>query len=75
LFNHTWQEQKVFPNEEPAYSHFAFRTVENAADSKKAILDREAQQIYQYTLQPVGHADKPREGEVLKIQDLLKSGQ
>jgi hypothetical protein len=67
LFSHTDQEQQVFPNEEPAYAHFSFRSVEDAFNPKKAILDREAQQIYQYTLQPVGHADKPPEGEVLTI--------
>ncbi len=58
----------MFPNEEPAYAHFSFRSVEDAIHSKEAILDREARQIYQYTLQPVGHADKPREGEGLKIK-------
>jgi hypothetical protein len=68
LFSHTDQEQHVFPNEEPAYAHFSFRSVEDAIHSKKAILDREAQQIYHYTLLPVGHADKPREGEMLKIK-------
>jgi hypothetical protein len=68
LFNHTEREQKVFSNEEPVYALFSFGSAEKLLHSKKTILEWEAQHIYQYWLEPVSHADKPREGEVLTIK-------
>lgn len=66
LFGHV--EQVVFPNETPAYVHFSFSSVAKLLYSKKAILDGEAQKLYQYMLEPVHHADKPRAGQALTIK-------
>jgi hypothetical protein len=66
LFDHA--EQEVFPNETPAHVHFSFSSIDKLLHSKKAILDGEAQKIYQYILEPVHHADKPRAGQALTIK-------
>jgi hypothetical protein len=67
VFNHTYDEHRLFDNEEIEYSHFAFRSFENLGKSGTDILNKEAEGIYQYSLDSEGHADKPEEGEILKI--------
>jgi hypothetical protein len=68
LFNHTYDEQRLFDNEETAYSHFAFRSLENREKSGTDILNKEAEGIYQYSLEPQGHGEKPEEGEKIIIK-------
>ena len=69
FFNHTLDEHRLFGNEETSYSHFSFRSLESRHRSRTDILSKEAEGIYQYSLEPEGHKEKPEEGEKLKIKE------
>ncbi len=69
VFNHIYNKHRLFDNEEIGYSHFAFRSPENREKSGTDILNKEAEGIYQYSLEPEGHSEKPEEGEKLEIKE------
>ncbi len=65
LFNHTYPDHQLFPAEETSCSHFSFRSLQAMMQSKASILEKESQQIFWYAIEPVNHAEKPAEGEIL----------
>lgn len=67
FFNHTHGKQKVFANETPANLHFSFDRAANIEALAQAILDKEADNIYQYVLKPIGHTSKPPVGDTMEL--------
>ena len=74
LFNHTYEDHRLFDNEATVYSHFAFSSLENREKSRTDILNKEAEGIYQYCLEAEGHSEKPEEGNKLTIKGWFKAG-
>jgi hypothetical protein len=65
LFHHTLDRQRRFPNEITTYTHSSFGSVDNMLSSAQNILDKEAENIFQYQLQTIGHSAKPQKGDIL----------
>ncbi len=67
LFYHILERQIKFPNEITTYIHLSFANIEEQIISSKNILDKEAQNIFQYQLQPIEHNSKPNIDDILKL--------
>jgi hypothetical protein len=65
LYNHIFDKQKVFPNEITTVSILNFASIDKQIISAKIILDKEADNIFQYHIQPIGHILKPFNDEML----------
>lgn len=65
LFYHTLDRQKKFAIEATTNIHSSFDSIEKKFQSTKKILDKEAQNVFQYQLHPVGHSSKPDVGDIL----------
>jgi hypothetical protein len=51
VFNHTYEKHRLFDNEATAYSYLAFRSLESREKSRIDILSKEAEYIYQYSIE------------------------
>jgi len=69
LFDHAVHEQITFKCESVENSFSSFTNVEKRNKSIQDIVDRENQGIFQYMIEPIGHINKPEDGEVLIITD------
>ena len=67
IFNHTMDKQTRFPNEHEIFMHFSFRSLDKIKKSIQELLDKEDRGIYQYILKPIGHLEKPLDGEQLEV--------
>lgn len=72
IFSHTLGRQKEFPGETVANSFLSFSSLEKQAASAEGILRQEADRIFQYQLQPVGHNERLRQGELLQAVTLMR---
>ena len=70
LFYHVIDKQIKFDDETTIYVHLKFLTTENMFESEKNILQKEQNNIFQYSIGTIEHSNKPECGEKLKIQDL-----
>ena len=70
LFDHAVHEQKIFEVESTEYLLNKFESLEKRKKSIDDIKDRESNSIFQYLLRPIGHDEKPEQGEKLKINYL-----
>lgn len=69
LFDHAVEEQKIFETESTEYALVRFESPEKRQESIDAIKERESQNIYQYLVEPIGHEDKPKQGEKLNLDE------
>lgn len=62
--------QKRFVGEMEAFQHFRFMEPfeEYYEKFKLGVAEKENQGIYQYSIEPIGHKSKPRNGETLGVE-------
>ena len=67
MFYHTSDQQIKFPNELVTHIHVSFNSAEKRTLSSKNILEKEAQNIFQYGLKPLGNNSKPTIDDSLEV--------
>lgn len=67
LFDHAVDIQKVFENEFANFMLLRFASEEKRQESRNKIIKNEKNNIFQYLIKPIGHQQKPEEGEHLII--------
>ncbi|WP_299229740.1 hypothetical protein [uncultured Psychroserpens sp.] len=70
LFDHALAEQKIFNNESTNYMLMRFNSDYEKQKSINRIKKKETENIFQYFVNPIGHSEKPENGEILKINYL-----
>jgi hypothetical protein len=65
--------QKRFTNEIEHFQHFVFRPIENLEKFRQDIHKKEASGIHQYAIRPIGHEEKPKNGETLFVQQMIST--
>lgn len=63
------ENQKRFKGEKEIFQRFTFQSPieENFKRFQKQIAENESRHIYQYSIQPIGHENKPKAGERLEV--------
>lgn len=56
-----------FENETESLAHLRFSSVEARETAKQQLLQKDKNCIFQYKLEPNGHREKPKTGEILKL--------
>ncbi len=60
--------QKRFNIETERFLHFVFKPIENLEQFRRDIHRKESSGIHQYAIQPIGHDNKPGNGETLSVE-------
>lgn len=67
LYDHAIHVQKIFAVEHAEYVRMSFESYEKRQASIDGIQVKEVSHTYDYLIKPIGHNDKPKDGEKLKI--------
>jgi hypothetical protein len=64
------ENQKRFKGEKEYFQRFTFKdpVIENYENFQRDIHEKERQDIYHYSIEPIGHDNKPKEGEILDLE-------
>jgi len=67
LFDHAVDIQRVFNNEQTEFMLIRFSNSEMKEESRKKIKEKEDKNSFLYMIKPIGHNEKPEDGEKLII--------
>jgi hypothetical protein len=71
LFDHVMAAQKIFVNETISFMLLKFASTDKREESINNIKQKEASNIFQYMISPLGHEQKPEKEELLiRFSDL-----
>ncbi len=67
LYDHTGGKQKYFESESVEFILLSFGSLSDKESSLNSIIEKERKNIFQYFVKPVGHKEKPTDGERIEI--------